>query len=96
MVHEERAREISELNRLSNKVCSLHTNLLYYRNPKSKLGSICYEAWKTLVNKVGGSPNTWKDLGHALGLKQADLDVSMLLNKGQFSIIIKNIFAIGT
>ncbi|CAK1556400.1 unnamed protein product [Leptosia nina] len=74
IVQEERAREISELNRLSDKVCFLHTNLLYYRNAKSKMGSTCYEAWRTLVKKVGGSPNLWKDLGYALSINQGDLD----------------------
>lgn len=39
------------------------------------MGATCYEAWKTLVKKVGGSPNTWKDLGYTLGIKQEDLDV---------------------
>ncbi|XP_049873313.1 uncharacterized protein LOC126371909 [Pectinophora gossypiella] len=74
MLQEERAKEISQLNLLSKKVCYLHTSLLYYRNPKSKMGSACYEAWRTLVKWAGGSPNTWKDLGYALGIVQADLD----------------------
>ncbi|XP_045498382.1 uncharacterized protein LOC123696319 [Colias croceus] len=74
MVQEERAKEISELNSLHEKVCYLHTSLLYYRNAKSKMGMICYEAWKTMVKKIGGSPNTWRDLGYALGITQDDLN----------------------
>ncbi|XP_032517623.1 uncharacterized protein LOC116770313 [Danaus plexippus] len=74
VLHEERAKEISELHSLTEKVSYLHTSLIYYRNAKSKMGATCYEAWKTLVKKVGGSPNTWKDLGYTLGIKQEDLD----------------------
>lgn len=74
-LQEERAKEISALNTLSLKVTYLHTSLLYYRNAKTKTGAICYEAWKTLVKKVGGSPNTWKDFGYALELSHDDLNV---------------------
>ncbi|CAG4956319.1 unnamed protein product [Colias eurytheme] len=38
------------------------------------MGMICYEAWKTMVKKIGGSPNTWRDLGYALGITQDDLN----------------------
>ncbi|XP_053609868.1 uncharacterized protein LOC128674906 [Plodia interpunctella] len=77
IVKEERNREISELNSLSKKVCNLHTSVLYYRNPKTKTGSVCYEAWRTLVKKVGGTPSGWRDLGSSLGIKQDDLDYIM-------------------
>ncbi|XP_047511198.1 uncharacterized protein LOC125053725 [Pieris napi] len=90
ILEDERAQEISELNSLSDKVCYLHTNLLYYRNPKSKMGSTCYEAWRTLVKKVGGSPNTWKDLGYALGVNQGDLDyISHSVKDDPADIILK-------
>ncbi|CAG4969563.1 unnamed protein product [Parnassius apollo] len=72
-VQEERTREISELNALSPKVSYLHTSVLYYRNAKTKLGVTCHEAWRTLVKKIGGTPNTWRDLGYLLGLSQDDL-----------------------
>ena len=75
---EERTNEISELNNLSLKVTYLHTSLLYYLNAKTKTGTVCYEAWKTLVKKVGGSPNTWKDLGYALEISHDDLNVSQI------------------
>ncbi|XP_028173549.1 uncharacterized protein LOC114362367 [Ostrinia furnacalis] len=74
IVLEERSREISELKSLSTKVHNLHTSLLYYRNTKSKMGTVCYEAWKTLVKKVGGSQNGWLDLGHCLQIAGSDLD----------------------
>lgn len=79
IVLEERATEISELKSLSNKVCNLHTNLLYYRNTKSTMGAVCYEAWRILVKKVGGSHNGWRDLGHCLNIAKSDLDVSILM-----------------
>lgn len=74
--HEERATEIARLNSLSKKVCFLHTDLLYYRNAKSKMGASCYEVWKTLVKRVGGTLNCWRDLGYLLGVNRDDLDVS--------------------
>ncbi|XP_060803152.1 uncharacterized protein LOC106129264 [Amyelois transitella] len=74
---EERNREITGLHSLSKKVSNLHTSVLYYRNPKTKTGSVCYEVWKTLVKKVGGTPNGWRDLGISLGIKQEDLDYIM-------------------
>ncbi|KAG6440650.1 hypothetical protein O3G_MSEX001402 [Manduca sexta] len=77
ILREERAAEISKLNTLSKKVCYLHTELLYYRHAKSKIGAACYEAWKTLVKKVGGTPNCWRDLGRLLGVTQDDLDYIM-------------------
>lgn len=80
IVLEERSREIAELKSLSKKVCNLHTNLLYYRNAKSKMGDVCYEAWKTLIKKVGGSQNAWRDLGHCLQIAKSDLDVSITLS----------------
>lgn len=73
----ERAAEITRLNSLSKKVCYLHTDLLYYRNAKSKIGASCYEVWKTLVKRVGGTSNCWRDLGHLLGVTQDDLDYIM-------------------
>lgn len=75
MLLEERAREISELDTLSKKVCFLHTSLLYYRNPKTKMGAACYEAWKILVKRIGGTANTWRELGYILEIDKADLDV---------------------
>lgn len=48
---------------------------MYYRNIKSKMGAACYEVWKTIVKKVGGSPNCWRDVGHLLGVTQDDLNV---------------------
>ncbi|XP_068633208.1 uncharacterized protein [Battus philenor] len=77
IVQEERAREISELSELSQKVCFLHTSILYYRNAKSNLGATCHEAWRTLIKKIGGTPNTWKELGYSLGVSQDDLDYIM-------------------
>lgn len=71
-----RAKEISQLDALSKKVYYLHTDLLYYRKTNSELGTSCYEAWKVLMKKVGGTPNGWRDLGYALGVSQDDLDVS--------------------
>lgn len=76
-VQEERRKEISQLHLLSKKVCYLHTDLLYYRNPKTKIGSACYEAWRVMIKKIGGTPNGWRDLGYALGVSQDDLDVSI-------------------
>lgn len=75
MILEERAKEISQLNNLSKKVCNLHTSLLYYRNTKSRRGAMCYEAWRMLIKKIGGSPNTWREVGYALGIDRDDLDV---------------------
>ncbi|VVD04692.1 unnamed protein product [Leptidea sinapis] len=74
LVQEERAKEILELNRLSEKVCYLHTSLVYYRNANSKMGQTCYQVWKTLLQRVGGSPNTWNILGHTLGISLVDLE----------------------
>ncbi|XP_041978896.1 uncharacterized protein LOC121732932 [Aricia agestis] len=71
---QERTQEISELVDLSKKVSFLHTSLLYYRNAKSNMGTICYDAWKMVVKKVGGAPNTWQDFGCYLGISQEDLD----------------------
>lgn len=76
LVTQTRATEISQLNLLSKKVSYLHTDLLYYRKENSKLGSSCYEAWRAIMKKVGGSTNGWRDLGYALGVGQDDLDVS--------------------
>lgn len=44
------------------------------------MGTVCYEAWKTLVKKVGGSQNGWLDLGHCLQIAKSDLDVSIFTN----------------
>ncbi|XP_075978030.1 uncharacterized protein LOC142977821 [Anticarsia gemmatalis] len=74
MVLQERSREITQLHTLCKKVSFLHTDLLYYRNAKSAMGSACYNAWKVLVKKVGGTPNGWRDLGYSLGISQDDLD----------------------
>ncbi|XP_063536149.1 uncharacterized protein LOC134745939 [Cydia strobilella] len=74
LLEEERARELADLNSLSKKVCHLHTSLLYYRNSKSKMGAASYETWRTLVKKVGGTPDGWRDLGYILGIPQDDLD----------------------
>lgn len=74
-----RAKEISQLEGLSKKVYYLHSDLLYYRKTNSELGTSCYEAWKVLMKKVGGTPNGWRDLGYALGISQDDLDVSTYL-----------------
>ncbi|CAH2980964.1 unnamed protein product [Chilo suppressalis] len=74
MVLEERAQELNELKSLSKKVCHLHTSLLYYRNPKSKMGTICYEAWKSLLKRIGGTHNGWRDLGQHLQIARSDLD----------------------
>ncbi|CAG9786612.1 unnamed protein product [Diatraea saccharalis] len=74
IVLEERDQEIAELKSLSKKVCHLHTSLLYYRNNKSKMGSVCYEAWKTLIKKVGGTVDGWRDLGQHLQISKSDLD----------------------
>ncbi|XP_072949084.1 uncharacterized protein [Epargyreus clarus] len=74
IIQGERTKELSELNTLCDKVSFLHSSLLYYRNAKSKMGAVCYDAWKTLVKKIGGSPNTWKDLGYLLGIAQDDLN----------------------
>ncbi|XP_014357593.2 uncharacterized protein LOC106710120 [Papilio machaon] len=76
-VQNEREREILELSSLSKKVCFLHTSILYYRNAKSKLGATCHEAWRTLIKKIGGTPNTWRELGYSLGISQDDLDYIM-------------------
>ncbi|XP_045448114.1 uncharacterized protein LOC123656478 [Melitaea cinxia] len=90
ILQEEREKEISELKTLSKKVCFLHTSLLYYRNPKTKTGAICYEAWKTLIKKVGGSLNTWKDLGYALDISQDDLDyITNSVKEDPADIVIK-------
>ncbi|KAI8436632.1 hypothetical protein MSG28_010132 [Choristoneura fumiferana] len=74
LLEDERAKEIAELNSLSKKVCHLHTSLLYYRNTKSRMGAACYETWRTLVKKVGGTPDGWRDLGYFLGIPQDDLN----------------------
>ncbi|XP_021188222.2 uncharacterized protein LOC110374714 [Helicoverpa armigera] len=76
-VKREREQELKELHALSKKAQFLHTNLLYYRNPKSKVGSACYELWKTLLKKVGGTPNGWRDLGHCLNISVDDLNYIM-------------------
>lgn len=76
MVLQERANEIKALNDLSKKVRFLHTDLVYYRHPKSEMGAACYLLWKNLIKKVGGTPNGWRDLGSSLGITQDDLDVS--------------------
>lgn len=73
MVLQERATEISQLHSLSNKVSFLHADLLYYRNAKTPMGKACYNAWKILVKKVGGTPDGWWDLGYSLGISQEDL-----------------------
>ncbi|KAM3965190.1 uncharacterized protein ACR2FA_000580 [Aphomia sociella] len=87
---EERDKEITELNSLSKKVNNLHTSVLYYRNPKTKMGSVCYDAWRTLVKKVGGTPNGWRDLGYLLGIKQDDLDYIMnSLQDDPFDVVLK-------
>ncbi|KAL4707806.1 hypothetical protein ACJJTC_001752 [Scirpophaga incertulas] len=75
-VIEEREKEIAELKLLGKKVCFLHTSLLFYRNAKSKMGSVCYEAWKVLVKKVGGTSNGWQEFGGQLLIPKADLDVN--------------------
>lgn len=77
MVQTERAKEITELQALSKKVCFLHANLLYYRHATSAMGSACYQLWVTLLKKVGGTRNGWRELGYSLGLSQDDLDVSV-------------------
>ncbi|CAD0201448.1 unnamed protein product [Chrysodeixis includens] len=77
MVLQERAQEITELNNLSKKVRFLHTDLVYYRHPKSEMGAACYLLWKNLIKKVGGTPNGWRDLGSSLGVTQDDLDYIM-------------------
>lgn len=79
IVLQTRAKEISQLEALSKKVYYLHTDLLYYRKANSELGASCYEAWKVLMKKVGGTANGWRDLGYALGVSQDDLDVSIYL-----------------
>ncbi|XP_050350998.1 uncharacterized protein LOC126773836 [Nymphalis io] len=90
ILHEEREREILELKTLSKKVCYLHTSLLYYRNVNTKTGTICYEAWQTLVKKVGGSLDTWKELGCALGISQDDLDyISNSVKDDPADIVVK-------
>ncbi|XP_047030200.1 uncharacterized protein LOC124637634 [Helicoverpa zea] len=76
-VKRERDQELKELHSLSKKAQFLHTNLLYYRNPKTKVGSACYELWKTLLKKVGGTPNGWRDLGHCLNISADDLNYIM-------------------
>lgn len=75
MLLEEREQEMKGLHAINKKVSYLHTSLLYYRNPSSKKGAACYDAWRMLVNRVGGTPNTWRDLGCLLGLSPPDLDV---------------------
>lgn len=76
MVFEERIREIDELHKLSKKVCCLHTNMLYYRQLKTKVGVTCFDIWKTIIKRVGGAPKTWRELGVYLGIPHDDLDVS--------------------
>uniref|UniRef100_A0A2A4IV09 Death domain-containing protein n=1 Tax=Heliothis virescens TaxID=7102 RepID=A0A2A4IV09_HELVI len=77
MVKQERAKEIKELHSLSEKAQFLHSNLLYYRNPKTKVGAACYQLWKTLIKKVGGTPHGWRDLGHCLNISVDDLNYIM-------------------
>lgn len=77
ILQEERNREISRLKSLSKKVYYLHTDILYYRNTESKMGAACYDAWRTLVKKVGGSPNCWRELGCILGVAHDDLNYIM-------------------
>lgn len=79
MLLEEREKEMKNLHAINKKVCYLHTSLLYYRNPSSKKGAACYDAWRMLVKRVGGTPNTWRDLGCLLGLSPPDLDVSFFI-----------------
>lgn len=42
------------------------------------MGAACYETWRTLVKKVGGTPDGWRDLGYFLGIPQDDLNVSRI------------------
>lgn len=76
MVLEERAKEIDVLETLGKKVSCLHTNLLYYRQPKTKMGIICYDIWKIIIKKVGGVHRSWRNLGEHLSIPPEDLDVS--------------------
>ncbi|KAI5644230.1 death domain-containing protein [Phthorimaea operculella] len=89
-LQEERAKEIAELKMLGKKVWYLHTSLLYYRNPATKTGKVCFQVWQTLVKKVGGSPNTWKELGHALGIAKTDLDyIGNTVKEDRADVILK-------
>ncbi|XP_023934777.2 uncharacterized protein LOC112043540 [Bicyclus anynana] len=71
---EDRLKEMTKLKTLSKTVCNLHTNILYYRNASTKRGAVCYESWKCLIKSIGGSPNTWRELGCSLGVAQEDLN----------------------
>lgn len=79
MVKQEWTKEITELNSLSKKSCNLHADLLYYRHATSAMGSSCYELWKRILTQVGGSPNTWRELGLLLGIDSNKLNVSINL-----------------
>ncbi|XP_039753150.1 uncharacterized protein LOC120628665 [Pararge aegeria] len=74
MLRDDRIKEMTKLKTLAKTVCNLHTNILYYRNASTKRGAVCYEAWKSLIKTIGGSPNTWRELGYALGVSPSDLN----------------------
>lgn len=74
IIQDERAREIEELSRLSKKVCCLHTSMLYYRQMKTNVGTICFDVWKTIIKRVGGASKSWRELGVHLGIPHDDLD----------------------
>ncbi|CAB3236741.1 unnamed protein product [Arctia plantaginis] len=74
MVIQERSTEITQLQALSKKARFLHSDLLYYRNAKTATGKACYNVWKVLIKRVGGTPNGWLDLGYTLGISQDDLN----------------------
>lgn len=76
MVIQERSNEITQLHALSKKARFLHSDLIYYRNAKTATGKACYNVWKILIKRVGGTPNGWLDLGYTLGISQDDLNVS--------------------
>nr|XP_049694404.1 uncharacterized protein LOC126054145 isoform X1 [Helicoverpa armigera]XP_049694405.1 uncharacterized protein LOC126054145 isoform X2 [Helicoverpa armigera] len=76
-VKQERAKEIQELLSLGKKAQFFPISLLYYRNPNTKVGSACYALWKTLIKKVGGTPNGWRDLGQSLNISADDLNYIM-------------------
>lgn len=74
---EDRSKEITKLKTLGKTVSNLHTDILYYRNASTQRGAMCNEARQSLVKYIGGSPNTWRELGYALGVAQEDLSVSL-------------------
>ncbi|XP_045772527.1 uncharacterized protein LOC123872349 [Maniola jurtina] len=89
-LREDRLKEMTKLKTLGKTVCNLHTNILYYRNTSTKRGAVCYEAWKSLVKKIGGSPNTWRELGNALGVAQDDLNyIGNSVKEDPANIVIK-------